>query len=85
MLYIWFILIGFIAGWVSGVLVRGNDYGVLGDIFFGIIGALLGGSLFRILDVYTGGDLLGAIFVATIGAITFIFARRFIQCRPKIE
>ena len=41
--FLWFILIGLIAGWLAGVLVKGGGFGVLGDIVVGIVGALLGG------------------------------------------
>jgi uncharacterized membrane protein YeaQ/YmgE (transglycosylase-associated protein family) len=47
--FIWFILIGLIAGWLAGQLMKGGGYGVVGDIIVGIVGAVLGGFLFRTL------------------------------------
>jgi uncharacterized membrane protein YeaQ/YmgE (transglycosylase-associated protein family) len=76
---LWFILIGLAAGWLAGKLVRGGGYGVLGDIVVGLIGAVIGGSLFRGLGVYPGYGLLGSLVVATIGAVILIFLVRLIK------
>ena len=77
--FVWFILIGLIAGWLAGVLVRGGGFGVIGDIVVGVLGALLGGFLFRSLGLFPGGGLLSAILVATIGAVVLIFIVRLIK------
>ena len=77
--FVWFILIGLVAGWLAGQLVKGGGFGVLGDIVVGVIGALLGGFLFSSLGVSLGGGLLGAIIVATIGAVLLIFILRLVK------
>lgn len=77
--FIWFILVGLIAGWLAGQLMKGGGFGVVGDIIVGILGALLGGFLFSSLGASTGGGLLGAIVVATIGAVVLIFLLRLIK------
>jgi uncharacterized membrane protein YeaQ/YmgE (transglycosylase-associated protein family) len=79
MSFLWFILIGLIAGWLAGQLMKGGGYGVVGDIVIGVIGALLGGFLFSQLGIFPGGGLLGSLIVATIGAIVFIFLLRLIK------
>ncbi|MGH8243032.1 MAG: GlsB/YeaQ/YmgE family stress response membrane protein [Steroidobacteraceae bacterium] len=76
--FIWFIIIGLVAGWLAGVIMKGGGFGVIGDIIVGIIGAVLGGWLFSAMGVATGG-LLGAIIVATIGAIILIALLRVIK------
>jgi len=76
---VWFVLVGLIAGWLAGVLVKGGGFGVLGDIVVGIVGALVGGLVFSALGVSSGGGLLGAIIVATIGAVVLIFLLRLIK------
>ncbi len=76
MQFVWFILVGLIAGWLAGKLMKGGGFGVIGDIVVGILGALVGGWLFGTLGVSTGGGLLGAIAVATVGAIVLIFVVR---------
>jgi uncharacterized membrane protein YeaQ/YmgE (transglycosylase-associated protein family) len=75
---VWFILIGLVAGWLAGLLMKGGGFGILGDIVVGVIGALLGGFLFRLLGLSFGG-LLGSLVVATIGAIVFLFILRLIK------
>ena len=79
MQFIWFILIGLVAGWLAGTLVKGGGFGVVGYIVVGVVGALLGGWLFSALGVSSGGGLLGAIIVATIGAIVLIFILRLVK------
>jgi len=76
---VWFILVGLIAGWLAGQLMKGGGFGVIGDIVVGIIGALIGGLLFSSLGISAGGGLLGAIIVATIGAVVLIFLLRLIR------
>ena len=76
---IWFVLVGLIAGWLAGQLMRGGGFGVLGDIVVGIVGALIGGFLFSSLGIYPGAGLLGAIIVATIGAVVLILLLRLIR------
>ena len=77
--FVWFIIVGLIAGWLAGVIMKGGGFGVIGDIVVGIVGALLGGWLFSTMGVSTGGGLLGAIIVALIGAIILIFLLRLIK------
>jgi uncharacterized membrane protein YeaQ/YmgE (transglycosylase-associated protein family) len=76
---VWFVLIGLVAGWLAGQLMRGGGFGVVGDIVVGIIGALIGGVLFSSLGVSAGGGLFGAIVVATLGAVVLIFLLRLIR------
>jgi len=78
--FVWFLLVGLVAGWLAGVLVKGGGFGVVGDIVVGIVGALLGGWIFSALGVTGGpGGLLGSIIVATIGAIVLLVIVRFIK------
>jgi len=76
---VWFILIGLVAGWLAGMLVKGGGFGVIGDIVVGILGALLGGFLFSSLGVSAGGGLLGSVIVATVGAVVLIVILRLIK------
>ena len=77
--FIWFIVVGLVAGWLAGQLMKGGGFGVIGDIVVGVLGALLGGFLFSSLGMSLGGGLLGAIIVATIGAVLLIFVLRLIK------
>lgn len=70
---IWFILVGLVAGWLAGLIVKGGGFGVVGNIIVGILGALIGGFLFRASGWYMEGGTLMAIVVATIGAVILLF------------
>ncbi|HEY4714517.1 MAG TPA: GlsB/YeaQ/YmgE family stress response membrane protein [Aquirhabdus sp.] len=76
---LWFLLVGLIAGWLAGMLVKGGGFGVVGDMVVGVLGALLGGFLFTKFGVSSGGGLIGSIIVATIGAIILILILRLIK------
>jgi uncharacterized membrane protein YeaQ/YmgE (transglycosylase-associated protein family) len=77
--FVWFIIVGLVAGWLAGTIMKGGGFGLVGDIVVGIVGALLGGWLFGMMGVSAGGGLLGSIIVATIGAIILIFLLRLIK------
>jgi uncharacterized membrane protein YeaQ/YmgE (transglycosylase-associated protein family) len=79
--FLWFILIGLAAGWLAGQLMKGGGFGIVGDIVVGVVGALLGGFLFRTFGVSAGGGLIGSLIVATIGACVLLFLLRLIK-RP---
>jgi uncharacterized membrane protein YeaQ/YmgE (transglycosylase-associated protein family) len=76
-----FILVGAIAGWLAGQFMRGNGFGLLGDIVIGIIGAFLGGYVFRAVGVEIGGGLLGSVLVAFVGAVLLLFVIRLFTGR----
>jgi uncharacterized membrane protein YeaQ/YmgE (transglycosylase-associated protein family) len=73
-----FLIIGAIAGWLAGQIMRGGGFGLLGDIVVGVIGAFIGGWLFSALGVGVGG-LLGAIIAATVGAIILLALLRVVR------
>lgn len=74
-----FLVVGIVAGWLAGVLVKGGGFGVVGDLIVGVIGAFVGGWLFDTLGASAGGGLLGSIIVATIGAVVLLFIVRLIK------
>ena len=76
---LWFLIVGLIAGWLAGLLVKGGGFGLVGDLVVGVIGAFLGGFLFSTLGVSAGGGLIGSIVVATIGAVVLLFLVRLIK------
>ena len=76
---LWFLVVGLVAGWLAGVLVKGGGFGVLGDLVVGVIGAFLGGWLFSTLGASAGGGLLGSIMVATVGAVVLLFIVRLVK------
>jgi uncharacterized membrane protein YeaQ/YmgE (transglycosylase-associated protein family) len=76
---IWFLIIGAIAGWLAGLVMKGRGFGLLGDIIIGIIGAFLGGWVFGKLGVSFGGGLAGSLIVAFLGAVILLFLVRLIK------
>lgn len=74
-----FLIVGVVAGWLAGMLVKGGGFGLLGDLVVGVIGAFVGGYIFNSLGVSSGGGMIGSIVVATIGAIVLLVLIRFIK------
>ncbi|MBN3746749.1 GlsB/YeaQ/YmgE family stress response membrane protein [Burkholderia sp. Se-20373] len=73
-LIIW-LVIGAIAGWLAGVLVKGGGFGLLIDIVVGILGAVIGGWLAGLLGIGISG-ILGSIVIALIGAVILLLVIR---------
>ncbi len=67
-LVIW-LVIGGVAGWLAGVIVKGYGFGLLGNIVVGVLGSFLGGWLLSYFGVAIGGGIVSAIIGATIGAV----------------
>jgi uncharacterized membrane protein YeaQ/YmgE (transglycosylase-associated protein family) len=77
-LVIW-LVIGAVAGWLAGLIVKGYGFGIVGNIVVGIVGSLIGGFLFGQLGLFHGSGYLGAIIGATIGAVILLLLIRFIR------
>ena len=73
------IIVGLVAGWLAGVVMKGGGYGVVVDIVLGVLGAIVGGWLFGALGIYPGGGLLGSIIVAFVGAVVLVWVTRLIK------
>jgi uncharacterized membrane protein YeaQ/YmgE (transglycosylase-associated protein family) len=71
-----FLIVGLIAGWLASLLVKGQDSGMLGDIFIGVVGSFVGGFVFRLFDVKTFG-FYGSIVMSVTGAVVFLMITRF--------
>jgi uncharacterized membrane protein YeaQ/YmgE (transglycosylase-associated protein family) len=72
---LWFILIGLAAGWLAGQIMTGSGRGLVGNLIVGVIGAVLGGWLFRVFGLKSTG-LFGQLVTATVGAILLIVILR---------
>jgi uncharacterized membrane protein YeaQ/YmgE (transglycosylase-associated protein family) len=73
-------IVGLVAGVLASLVMGGTGFGIIGDIIIGIVGAFIGGWLFRQLGVSSPmGGLAGVIFVAFIGAVVLIFILRLIR------
>jgi uncharacterized membrane protein YeaQ/YmgE (transglycosylase-associated protein family) len=75
---VWEIVIGILAGYLAGRIMRGKGYGVLIDLLLGIAGSILGGIIFGFLGLYSSG-LVGQLVIATAGAVLLIYIVRRIR------
>jgi uncharacterized membrane protein YeaQ/YmgE (transglycosylase-associated protein family) len=75
---IWWVVVGLIAGWAAGKIMKGGGYGAAMDIVLGIVGAVVGGWLMGMLGIQAGG-FIGTIVVAIIGAVFFIWLTRLLK------
>jgi uncharacterized membrane protein YeaQ/YmgE (transglycosylase-associated protein family) len=73
------LLVGAIAGSLAGTVVKGGNYGLIGDIVIGIIGAFIGGWLLPGVGLNLGTGLVGVVLSATVGAIAFLLVLRLAQ------
>jgi len=80
-----FLLIGAVAGWLAGVIVRGYGIGLIGNIVVGVIGSLVGGWLFGRFHLIHGGGLLGDVIGATLGAVILLFLIRLVRRRTVFQ
>jgi len=75
---IWWIVVGLIAGWAAGKIMKGGGYGTIMDIVLGIIGAVVGGWLMGMFGIHAVG-FIGTIIVAIIGAVILIWITRMLK------
>ena len=75
----WMIIVGLIAGWATGKIMKGAGYGPLTDILLGICGGIVGGWILRLVGIYPSGGLISAILVATLGAVTLVAFVRILR------
>ncbi len=72
------IVIGIIAGWLAGKIMKGKGFGLIGDLIIGVIGAFLGGWLFGLLHISLGAGIIGSLITAVVGALVLLFVVRLI-------
>jgi uncharacterized membrane protein YeaQ/YmgE (transglycosylase-associated protein family) len=72
------LLVGVVAGWLAGKIVRGTGFGIVGDLFVGIVGAFIGNWLLPRLGVHLGTGVVSAIVNATVGAILLLLVVRLL-------
>lgn len=73
------LLVGIIAGWLAGQIVRGAGFGLIGDLIIGILGAFIGSWLLPQLGIHLGAGIVRAIINATIGAILLLLIIRLVR------
>jgi len=76
---IYWIIVGLIAGWLAGLVMKGGGYGIIVDILLGIVGGWLGGWLFGRMGIWPAGGMIGSIIVAFIGAVILVGITRILK------
>ena len=76
---IYWLVVGLIAGWLAGLVMKGGGYGIIVDILLGILGGFLGGWLFAQLGIWPTGGMLGSIIVAFVGAVILVGITRLLK------
>jgi uncharacterized membrane protein YeaQ/YmgE (transglycosylase-associated protein family) len=72
-------VVGVVAGWLAGQIMRGAGYGLVGDLIIGVIGALIGEWLMPKLGLHIGSGIVAEIIDATIGALLLLFILRLVR------
>jgi len=81
--FVWFLLIGVLAGYITGRLTKGSGFGVLGDLVIGVLGSFLGGFLFRLLGI-EAYSLIGQLIMAVIGALVLLKLISYLRHRGTL-
>jgi len=76
---LWVIIVGLIAGWATGKIMKGSGYGALMDIVLGILGGIVGGWVLGVVGIHFGGGLIPRILVAILGAVILVALARMIR------
>ena len=76
---LYWIIVGLIAGWATGKIMKGSGYGVLMDILLGIVGGVLGGWIMSLLGFSTSGGLIPSILVAILGSVVLVAVVRVLR------
>jgi uncharacterized membrane protein YeaQ/YmgE (transglycosylase-associated protein family) len=73
------LIVGAVAGWLAGQMVKGEGFGLVGNIVVGVVGAVLAGFIFPALGWAAGGGMIGSIVHATLGAVILLVLIRVIK------
>ena len=79
MYILYIILVGLVAGWATGKIMKGSGYGVLTDILLGIAGAVIGSRLLGLLGIYSTGGIIPSILIAIVGAVFLVALVRMLR------
>jgi uncharacterized membrane protein YeaQ/YmgE (transglycosylase-associated protein family) len=74
-----FLIVGAVAGWLAGLIVKGFGFGLIGNIIVGIIGALIAGWLLPRIGIVIGGGFVAAVINALIGAVILLLVIRLVK------
>jgi uncharacterized membrane protein YeaQ/YmgE (transglycosylase-associated protein family) len=75
------LIVGVVAGWLAGQIMRGYGFGMIGDLAVGIVGALIGEWLLPRFNIHLGTGFVASVVTAAIGAVILLFALRLVGSR----
>ncbi len=75
---LWFLIVGVVAGWLAGNIMKGGGFGLIGDLVVGVVGAFIGGAVYSFLGFSAYGTI-GEIIMATVGAVILLWLLRLIR------
>lgn len=78
-IFVYLALVGLVAGWAAGKIMKGSGYGLVMDLALGVIGSLVGSWIMRLLGFYTTGGLVANILVAILGAVVVVMVVRLLK------
>ena len=78
-LLIYLALVGLVAGWAAGKIMKGSGYGLIMDLALGVIGSLVGNWIMRVLGFVTSSNLVPQILVAILGAVVVVAVVRMLK------
>ena len=79
MSFIYYIIIGAIAGWLAGKIMKGGGFGLLMNMVLGIIGGVVGGWVFGLLGLSSEGGTIGSLVTSVVGAVLILYVGRLIK------
>lgn len=77
--FVWFLIIGGIAGYIGSLLFKGSGSGIIKNVILGVIGAIVGGWVFGVLGISVGNGLIGSLITAAVGAFLLMWVASLIS------
>ena len=84
MFFLWYLLIGLVAGWIASLIVKGSGSGMLVNLIVGIIGSMLGGWIFSLFGWVAVGTF-GSLITSVVGAIVLLWIVSLVSRRKKVR
>ena len=75
-MFVSWVVVGLLAGWLAGIVMKDGGYGLIGDLVLGVVGSVAGGWIFRAVGVSAGVGLFPTLLVAFVGAVIVLVAQR---------
>jgi uncharacterized membrane protein YeaQ/YmgE (transglycosylase-associated protein family) len=75
-----FLVLGVLAGFLAGKIMKGSGYGIIGDLFLGVAGSFIGGWVFGLLGIGIG-NIIGSLIAAVVGALILLYLIRLVKNR----